>query len=57
MMETIEARELALSLIIRAEVAGMSADGELATHLRPLLLELLAELGIHASETTRGRAN
>lgn len=45
-MESLEAKEMALSLLIRGEIAGMAADGELAVHLRPLILDLLRECGI-----------
>ena len=36
-MTEIEAKEAALSLMIRGEIAGMSADGELRLHLAPLI--------------------
>ena len=45
-MTEIEAKEAALSLMIRGEIAGMAADGELRLHLAPLILEILEECGI-----------
>lgn len=44
-MSSIEAKEIALSLAIRGEVAGMSEDGELLVHLRPLVWQVLKEIG------------
>lgn len=57
-MDSIEAREIALSITIRGEIAGMSEDGELRVFLRPLVLEVLKECGIEPIDRERdGRAN
>ena len=50
---TIEARELALSLIIRGEIAGMATDGELLIHLRAAIHEVLIEYGLINDGTER----
>lgn len=49
----LQARELALSLIIRGEVAGMAADGELLTFIRPAIHEVLAECGLIGAKGER----
>jgi len=50
-MDGIEAKETALSIVIRGEIAGMTADGEMLVHLRPLVLEILRECGIEPLRT------
>jgi len=53
-MNPFEARETALSIVIRGEIAGMTEDGEMMVHLRPLILQVLRDCGI---ELTNGKAN
>lgn len=50
-MDSIEARETALSITIRGEIAGMTEDGEMLVHLRPLILQVLRECGIEPMPT------
>lgn len=45
-MTAIDAKEIALSLVIRGEIVGMAEDGELLTHLRPLVWQVLNEIGL-----------
>jgi hypothetical protein len=56
-MDSIEAKEIALSITIRGEVAGMTEDGEMMLHLRPLILQVLRECGIEPIAAADGRPN
>ncbi|MBO9519788.1 MAG: hypothetical protein J7493_17150 [Porphyrobacter sp.] len=56
-MDSIEAREIALSITIRGEIAGMTEDGEMMLHLRPLILEVLRECGIEPLKSANEKPN
>ena len=57
-MDTLAAREIALSMAIRGEIVGMTEDGEMRVHMRPLILEVLKECGIELIvREDSGRAN
>lgn len=56
-LTAIEAKELALSLMIRGEIAGMAADGEMMLHLRPLILDVLKECGLELVEARHAKPN
>lgn len=56
-MDMIEAKETALSIVIRAEIAGMAEDGELIEHLRPLIIRVLQECGVGTPDSRPEKLN